>query len=96
MRMAMHHILQRLNASVGISWTRLLKRGLNIDIQHCPHCGGDMKIIAAILEKASITKIIDHLGLPAWVPPGASAQILDLFVPTEPEYSYFSINYHHV
>ncbi|MEQ1816499.1 MAG: hypothetical protein ABL861_08580 [Nitrosomonas sp.] len=51
--------------SVRISWARLLKRVFDIDIERCPHCGGNMKIIAALLEKAAITKILNHLGLPA-------------------------------
>ena len=48
----------------------------------CAHCGGALKIIAAILEKAAITKILDHLGLPARAPPRAPAQIFDPFEPT--------------
>jgi hypothetical protein len=68
-------------ATERISWARLLKRVFDIDIEHCPHCGGVLKIIAAILEKAAITKILDHLGLPAWAPPRAPAQIFDLFEP---------------
>ncbi len=67
------------SVSVRISWARLLKLVFDIDIEHCPCCGGDMKIIAAILEKAAITKILDHLGLTARVPPRAPAQIHDLF-----------------
>jgi hypothetical protein len=27
---------------------RLLKRVFDIDIEHCPHCGGRLKVIAAI------------------------------------------------
>jgi hypothetical protein len=65
-----------------ISWANLLKQVFDIDIEHCPYCGGDMKIIAAILEKAAITKILDHLGLPARAPPRGPAQIHDLFEPT--------------
>jgi hypothetical protein len=64
---------------VRISWARLLKRVFDIDIEHCPHCGGTMKIIAAILERAAITKILDHLGLPARAPPRAPAQVFDPF-----------------
>ncbi len=52
-------------ASVRISWARLLKRVFDIDIEHCSHCGGTLKIIAAILESGAISKILDHLGLPA-------------------------------
>ena len=69
-------------ASVRISWARLLKRVFDIDIEQCPHCGGALKIIAAILEKAAITKILDHLGLPARAQPRAPAQIFDPFEPT--------------
>ena len=69
-------------ASVRISWARLLKRVFDIDIEHCPHCGGTLKIIAAILEKAAITKILDHLGLPTRAPPRSPAQIHDFFEPT--------------
>ena len=29
-----------------ISWARLLKRVFDIDLEHCPHCGGTLKIIA--------------------------------------------------
>ena len=37
-----------------ISWARLLKRVFEIDIEHCPHCGGRLKIIAAIEDPAVI------------------------------------------
>jgi hypothetical protein len=36
---------------------RLLKRVFDIDLEHCPNCGGELKIIAAILEKPVIEKI---------------------------------------
>jgi hypothetical protein len=31
-----------------MSWARLLKRLFDIDLKHCPQCGGPLKIIAAI------------------------------------------------
>jgi len=31
-----------------ISWARLLKRVFEIDLERCPNCGGELKIIAAI------------------------------------------------
>ena len=34
----------------GISWALLLKRVFEIDMQHCPNCGGELKVIAAILD----------------------------------------------
>ena len=33
-----------------ISWARLLKRVFQIDLEHCPNCGGELKIIAVIVE----------------------------------------------
>ena len=62
-----------------MSWARLLKRVLDIDIEHCPHCGGTMKIIAAILEPAVITKILAHLGLPTRAPPRAPTRSFNLY-----------------
>ena len=41
-----------------MNWARLLKRVFNIDVEHCPHCGGHLKIIAAILESSAIAKIL--------------------------------------
>ncbi|HNO75857.1 MAG TPA: hypothetical protein PKG49_09670 [Nitrosomonas mobilis] len=35
------------SASVRISWAPLLKRVFDVDIEHCPHCVGTLKIIAA-------------------------------------------------
>jgi hypothetical protein len=45
----------------------------DIDLEHCPQCGGDFKIIAAIEEPAVIVKILMHLGLPARASTSASA-----------------------
>ena len=58
-----------------ISWARLLKRVFDIDLQHCPNCGaGELKIIAAILERPVIQKILDHLGLDPQPPPKGRAR----------------------
>jgi hypothetical protein len=55
-------------------WAKLLKRVFNLDLEHCPNCGGELKIIAAILERASIEKILTHRGLQARAPPRAPAR----------------------
>jgi len=41
-----------------IRWAQLLKRVFDIDIEHCPHCGGTLKIIAAILNPTEIAQIL--------------------------------------
>ena len=60
-----------------ISWARPLKRVFDIDIEKCPHCGGTLKIIAAIENPAVIAKILAHLGLSARAPPRPPAQAFD-------------------
>ena len=50
---------------VRLSWAKLLMRVFEIDMEHCPNCGGELKIIAAILEQPIIEKILTHLGLQA-------------------------------
>ena len=62
-----------------MGWARLLKRVFGIDIEHCPQCGGTLKIIAPIEEPAVIVRILTHLGLPARAPPRAQARPLSLF-----------------
>jgi len=57
-----------------ISWARLLKRVFEIDMEHCPNCGGQLKIIAAILEAPVIERILRHLGLEARAPPRVLAK----------------------
>jgi hypothetical protein len=54
--------------SLRIRWARLHKRVFEIEMQHCPNCGaGELRIIAAILERPLIEKILMHLGLQARV-----------------------------
>ena len=52
----------------------MLKRVFEIDLEHCPNCGGELKIIAAILEQPVIEKMLMHLGLQAWARPRAPAR----------------------
>jgi hypothetical protein len=75
-------------APARMSWARLLKRVFDIDIEHCPNCGGSLKIIAApstgcsgqaIEDPPVIVRILTHLGLPSRAPPRAPALRFDLF-----------------
>jgi hypothetical protein len=44
-------------------------------MQHCPNCGaGEIKIIAAILERPVIDKILSHLGPDPQPPPRGRAR----------------------
>ena len=65
-------------APARMGWARLLKRVFDIDLEHCPQCGGEFKIIAAIEEPAVIVRILrilTHLGVPARAPPRSPARL---------------------
>lgn len=51
-----------------MSWAKLLKRTFNIDVLNCPLCSGNCKIISAIQDKKTTTKILSHLDLPSEPP----------------------------
>ena len=55
-------------APARMGWARLLKRVFDLNLEHCPQCGGGFSIIAAIEVPAVIGRILKHLGLPARAP----------------------------
>ena len=57
-----------------LSWVKLLKRVFESDMEHCPNCSGDLKIIAVIPEAPVIKRILRRVGLQARVPPRAPAR----------------------
>jgi hypothetical protein len=57
-----------------LGWAKLLKRVFDLDLTRCPHCGGDLRIIAAILQRQAIEKILNHLGLDPQRPPRTPAR----------------------
>ena len=62
-----------------MSWARLLKRVFDIDVKHCPDCGGALKIIAAIEDPPVIAKILSHLGLPTRAPPARACAVESIY-----------------
>ena len=45
------------------NWARLIQKIYEVDPLLCPKCGGAMRVIAFIEERAVIEKILKHLGL---------------------------------
>jgi hypothetical protein len=45
-----------------------------LDLEHCQNCGGELNIIAAILERPVIEKILARLGLDPQPPPRGRAR----------------------
>jgi hypothetical protein len=48
---------------------RAVDPGTVLPIEHGPNCEGELKIIAAILQRPAIEKILTHLGVLARAPP---------------------------
>ncbi len=60
-------------------WAKLLARVFEIDVSKCKHCGGELKIISAIINPTAIQKILNHLGLSPQPPPIAPARNRGIF-----------------
>jgi hypothetical protein len=45
------------------SWARLIAKVYQADPLTCRECGGPLRIIAYLHDRAAIRKILDHLGL---------------------------------
>ena len=57
-------------------WARLLKRVFALDMARCPWCQrGALRIIAAIMQREVIQKILRHLKLAVDPPPIAPARV---------------------
>jgi hypothetical protein len=41
----------------------------DLNLEHCPNCGGECKVIAAVLERPMIERILTHIGLDPQLPP---------------------------
>jgi len=54
---------------------KLLRRVFRVDLEHCPTCGGNLKLVAVILDGTPVVKILTHLGLPARASPRAPARL---------------------
>jgi hypothetical protein len=64
-----------------LTWAQLLSRVFKIDAFRCDHCGGRMRILAAIDQPEVIRAILDCLGLNSRAPPltpAAAPQPTDL------------------
>ena len=49
-------------------WAALLARTFGLNMEICSHCGGRMRIVAAITDRASIKRYLEGVGLPSGIP----------------------------
>jgi hypothetical protein len=73
-----------------ILWAALLKRTFRFDVEVCVHCGGRMRIVAAVTDPASIKRYLDGVGLPSEIPEIRPARPPPQ---TEFEYGYDALEY---
>lgn len=64
----------RSGASQFLNLAWLLKRAFELDFEDWPNFGGELKIIAAILEQPVIEEILTHVGLQTREPPRSPAR----------------------
>jgi len=61
-------------APTRIPWAELFERVFRFDVLRCERCGGRMTVLAFLTERASVKKVLEHLGLPTTGPPIAKAR----------------------
>jgi len=61
-------------------WAELMRRSFGFDVLSCADCGGKMRLLAVILDRAAIRKILSHIGLPSEPATPAAAR-----APPEPD-----------
>jgi hypothetical protein len=55
-------------------WAELMQRTFGVDVLACPRCGGRLRLVALIEHASAVRRILQHLGLPAEVPPPRPAR----------------------
>jgi hypothetical protein len=48
---------------IGLRSAAMIRKVYEVDPMLCPKCGGQMKVIAFIMDYAAVDRIIDHLKL---------------------------------
>ena len=66
-----------------MAWSVSLHRSVAVDALICPRCGGRRELLAVIEHKPTVTKVLQHLGLPCELPAFAAARGPKLFAGLE-------------
>jgi len=57
-----------------LTFAALMARVFKIEVDVCPHCGGKMKIVAALTDPASVRRYLEGTGQSAEIPEIAPAR----------------------
>ena len=66
------------------AWADLLQRTFAIDVLACPDCGGRLRFLATIEDRAVVEKILRHLDLPIDPPAPTPARVSGWLAGFEP------------
>jgi len=50
------------------SWAELMKRVFKVDVLECPRCQNRMTVVATVLKREAVGRILSHLGLETTAP----------------------------
>ena len=59
----------RLPRPMRQQWAEMMRRAFDIDVLDCPKCGGRLRLIAFIMDRSTLRKLLGHAKLPT-EPPG--------------------------
>lgn len=51
-----------------VPWAALLWRVLGVDVLKCTQCSGRMRIVAAVISRTEVARILENLGVPPEAP----------------------------
>jgi len=60
------------------TWARLIAKVYEVDPLECSKCGGEMKVVAVIMDSVEVDKILKHLVKTGKSPPGVCADELGM------------------
>ncbi len=66
-----------------LTWAALLKRVFNLNLERCDHCGGKMRVVAAVTDPSSISRYLEGTGKNSEIPELAPAR-----APPQTEFDY--------
>jgi hypothetical protein len=61
-------------ASPRVDWASLLRRSFEVDVLACPGCGGRLRVLGEVTDRAMVRVVLDSLGMPTDAPCVARAR----------------------
>jgi hypothetical protein len=49
-------------------WAEMMRRGFDLNVLECPKCGGRLRLLALIMDRSTIKKLLAHAKLPTEPP----------------------------